>query len=177
MRGNVKSSSGTSLPGWSFPCYHVGRQGSGNSQPFSVLEVESLASEKGGLRLWLTQHLSTACKQRLKLRRGFLIRAVCWKHCPPHCRGRLEGEVTLRNTWEGGLQCRECCTHTLLWAAPSPRHSQRAAGGWMQQRQPSPAQRVHPAQRGVKRTPKTHPILPTVNHYNSVSMQRAQSNG
>lgn len=145
-------------PAWrlgrSFPSYHVGRQGSGNSQPFSVPEVESFASEKGGLRLWLTQHLLAACKQRLKLRRGFFIQAVCWKHCPSHCRGRLEEEVTLRNTWEGGLQCRECCTHTLLWAAPSPRHSQRAAGRLDAAEAAIPSQRVRPAQRGVERTPK-----------------------
>lgn len=119
-------------------------------------------------------HVTPACKQRLKVRRGFLIQAVCWKHCPPRCRGRLEGEVTLRNTWEGGLQCRECCTHTLLWAAPSPGHSQHAAGG---SRGSHPQPEGTPSSKGSEENTKTHPVLPTVNHYNSVSMQRVKSNG
>lgn len=93
--------------------------------------------EKGFL-----QRPGTACKQWLKLRRGFHAQAGSWECCASLCQAVLEEEITLRNAGEGRLQSRECCTHTLRGAPAAP----RPAVSCMEQEQPLPAKSPKPTQ-------------------------------
>lgn len=103
--------------------------------------------EKGFL-----QRPGTACKQWLKLRRGFHAQAGSWECCPSLCQAVPEEEITLRNAGEGRLQSRECCAHTP-WGAPA---APRPAVSCVEQERPlaagRSAQHKHQLQKTLKPT-------------------------
>lgn len=120
--------------------------------PLGAAGGRVLRLQERGLTLWLTQHLVTACKQWLKLRRGFHIQVGCWECCSSHykgCAGRgghVKKHRGRKTAIKGVLRTHPFVGCPLHRVIPSMQ-----LRGWMEQEQTSPSWLLCLSQTRVKK--------------------------